>query len=110
MELIIQLVVEAHEALPPLGVSFNGNWPSYQATPTEMLLFPVLSCARHIPEHQALNYRFPAESINEGWNEITVYNGSPQRADQQQRRDNSVVLVSIELAVVPLDTPGARSS
>ena len=102
MEMIIQLVVEAHDALPPLGVSFNGSWPSYQATPTDSLLFPVLDCVRHIPTHRALNYRFPAEIINEGWNEIIVYNGNAERADEQQRRDHSVMLLSIEVAVVPV--------
>ncbi len=102
MELIIQLVIEEHDALPPLGVSFNGSWPSYQATPTEWLLFPVLGCVRHTPEHRALNYRFSADVIKEGWNEIIIYNGSAERADRQQRRDHSVVLVSIEVAVVPV--------
>ena len=102
MELSIQLVVEEHAALPPLGVSVNGSWPSYQAAPTEWLLFPVLKCVRHIPEHRALNYRFPAELIHEGWNEIVIYNGSPQRADGQQRREHAIVLASIEVAVVPV--------
>ena len=75
---------------------------SYQATPTDSLLFPVLDCVRHIPTHRALNYRFPAEIINEGWNEIIVYNGNAERADEQQRRDHSVMLLSIEVAVVPV--------
>ena len=100
LELIIQLVVEEQDHLPPLGVSFNGCWPSFQSKATSDLLFPVITCSHHVSTHRAFNYRFTVEAIKEGWNEITVYNGCPHRADREQRRENSVVIVSIELAVV----------
>ncbi len=101
MSLTIQLVLEEHGTLPPLGVSFNGSWPNYQAEETDRLLFPVMECARHIPTHRALNYRFSADAINEGWNDIVVYHGGSERADWEQRRDNTVLLAGIEVAVVP---------
>ena len=100
LELIIQLVVDDQESVPPLGVSFNGSWPTYQCKPTHEVLFPVIACTHHIPEHRAFNYRFSVATIKEGRNDIVVYNGSSCRADREERLQNSVCIVSVELAVM----------
>jgi len=101
-DLIIQLVFEQPSppgTKPELGISFNDSWPSYRAEPTDRLLFPVGTLTHHVPEHTALNYRFPVSLIREGWNELVVANGSRQRGTLQERREQAVTLVSIELAV-----------
>lgn len=102
--LTIQLVVEKKETLPELGVSFNGLWPNFEVRPTDELLFPTGIFTHHVSGHQALNYRFNASAIKEGWNEIVVYHspsddGIHYRATSKERLDNSVCIVSVELSV-----------
>jgi hypothetical protein len=99
LELIVQVVLERHDDLPPLGVSFNGSWPNFAGQVTSELLFPNRPFTHHLPENQAVNFRFSAEQIREGWNELTVYNGSHVRRGEKEHGDNTVVIVSIELAV-----------
>lgn len=99
LELTIQIVVEKREVLAPLGVSFNGSWPSFDAQPTDELLIPASIYTHHIAAHQALNYQFPVSAIREGWNEVVVYNENHQRASLQERLDGAVNVVSVELAV-----------
>ena len=48
-----------------------------------------------------VNFRYGVRGIREGWNTITVYNGSDRRADAGERRAQSVELFSIEVAVKP---------
>lgn len=99
LELIIQIVVDRREGLPPLGVSFNDSWPSIEAEETDRLLFPQLDHACHVPDYVAFNYTFDVGNILEGWNEISVYNGSHAVATAEDRASNCVTIRSIELAV-----------
>jgi hypothetical protein len=99
LELVIQLVTERTEKVPDLGVGFNGDWPSFAAKETDRLLFPAGRYTQHAPEHRALNYQFEAPSIREGWNEVLVFNGSHERKTPEERRANTVNIVSVELAV-----------
>ncbi len=99
LKLTIQVVVEKGDKAPDLGVTFNHSWPNYKAQPTQKLLFPVGPLTEHLPECQAFNYSFNAGDIREGWNEIGIVNGSRQRDNAQQRKENSVNIASIELAV-----------
>jgi hypothetical protein len=99
LALTIQVVVEKGDALPDLGVCFNGSWPNFEPTPTDELLLPTGIFTHHIPEHQAFNYAFDAGLIQEGWNEVVVINGSHASATPEERRSNSVRIVSVELAL-----------
>jgi hypothetical protein len=99
LELVVQLVTERMEKVPDLGVSFNGLWPNFAAEETDCLLFPAGRYTHHAPEHRAFNYHFNVRSIREGWNEVLVFNGNHQRKTPEERRANTVKIVSVELAV-----------
>lgn len=99
LELTVQLVVERTETLPDLGVSFNGSWPTFESVETDRLLFPTGVFTHHIAEHRGLNFRVPVSAIKEGWNEVLVLNGSHKRATLAERRENSAIILSVELAV-----------
>ena len=99
LKLIIQVVVDRRDDLPALGVSFNDSWPTFETQATDELLFPQLAHAFHLPEYTAFNYIFDVVEINEGWNEISVYNGSHERGTAEERCRNSVTIRSIELAI-----------
>lgn len=99
LTLTMQAVIEKQEAPPVLGLSFNGAWPNFEATPTQELLFPAGGLTRHIPEHQALNYRFRVPDIRAGWNEIVLINGASAATSGQDRTANAVRVVGLELAV-----------
>ena len=99
LQLVIQIVVDRRENLPGLGVSFNDSWPTIEAQATDELLFPQLDHRFHVPEYTAFNYVFEVEKIAEGWNEISVYNGSHQSETAEDRCRNSVVIRSVELAI-----------
>ena len=101
LELIVQ-VVAADSAQPPdLGVSFNGSWPQFAGAQTDKLLFPAGVCTHHVKGHTAWNFRFPAAEVKDGWNEVLVTNGSHRKATPEERREYSVKIVSLELAIVP---------
>ena len=99
LQLVIQIVVDRRENLPGLGVSFNDSWPTIEAQATDELLFPQLDHRSHVPEYTAFNYVFEVEKIAEGWNEVSVYNGSHQSETAEDRWRNSVVIRSVELAI-----------
>ncbi|MBT4608546.1 MAG: hypothetical protein HOM68_11510 [Gemmatimonadetes bacterium] len=99
LELVIQIVLDRRDDLPELAVSFNDSWPTRDAQATDELLFPQLDHAFHVPEYTAFNYRFDVSEIREGWNEISVYNGSHEVATAQSRAKHSVTIRSIELAI-----------
>lgn len=99
MDLLIQLVVEKQSRAPVLCVSFNDGWPNHDGRPTDELLAASGTFTHHLPEHQAFTYRFPASQIREGWNEIVVFNSSMAGSTAAGRRENSVHVVSVELAV-----------
>jgi len=100
LKLVVQVVVDRHENPPPMGVSFNDTWPTFTGEATDELLFPQRSYTHHVPEHTAINYTFGVGDIKDGWNEVSVYNGSHERSSARDRRDNAVTIRSIELAVV----------
>lgn len=99
LELLIQVVTDRSDAVPDLGVSFNGCWPSFDAKETDLLLFPTGIYTHHAPEHRAFTYRFKSALIYEGWNEVLVFNGSHKRKTAEERRENSVNILSVELAL-----------
>lgn len=99
LKLVIQVVVDRRDDLPPLGVSFNDSWPTTDAQATDELLFPQLDHGFHVPEYTAFNYMFEVDGIVEGWNEISIYNGSHDVSTAASRARNSITIRSIELAV-----------
>ena len=56
---------------------------------TDRLLFPTGIYTHHLPEHTALNYRFKAADIRDGWNEVLVINGSRKRAAAEEQARHS---------------------
>jgi hypothetical protein len=99
LELIVQIVVDRQDLLPPIGVSFNDSWPTYEAQATDEILFAQQEYTHHTPEHTALNYTFCVDDIRDGWNEVSVYNGSHQRHTTEDRLNMSITIRSVELAV-----------
>ena len=99
LELIVQIVVDRQDALPPIGVSFNDSWPTREAQATEEILFAQREYTHHTPEHTALNYTFCVGDIRDGWNEVSVYNGSHERHTAPDRLEMSIIVRSVELAV-----------
>ena len=99
LQLVVQIIVNKKENLPDIGVSFNNCWPSFDAHSTEMLLFSSGKYTHILEEYSAFNFNFSFSKIREGWNEITVYNGSHETNTIEDRQNNSIRLVGIELAV-----------
>jgi len=54
---------------------------------------------QHIPEHLAFSYTFEASEIREGWNDIMIVNGSQKTGSRQERMDDTLNIVGVELAV-----------
>lgn len=98
MELVIQVIIEKQEKIPPLGIHWNGAWPRFDGTPDDRLLFPVASMTHHTPDHTALNFTFPVSAIREGWNEIVVMNGAAKDWSIKGQQD-AVTIHSVELGV-----------
>jgi hypothetical protein len=98
MELVIQVVVKKSDALPPVGIAWNGLWPRFDGTPDDRLLFPLATMTHHIPNHTAFNFVFPLETIREGWNEVIVLNGVGKDFGRDQLKENLNV-VALEAAV-----------
>ncbi|MEA3420968.1 MAG: hypothetical protein U9Q97_04730, partial [Acidobacteriota bacterium] len=99
LELIVQVVVEKKEHLPAVGVSFNESSACFDANATNELLFPNGPSRHHLSKYQAYNYRFNASQIVEGWNEFVIFNRCDKVSSQSESCDNSIKIVSIELAV-----------
>ena len=76
--LSIQLVTDRTRLASDCGVSFNGAWPAFERRETDDLLFPAGPYSKHVEEHLAWNYVFDIGAIKEGWNEIVIYNESPE--------------------------------
>jgi hypothetical protein len=103
LELVIQIVVDKTEKMPDLGVSFNGTWPNYAAEETDRLLFPTGIYTHIGKEFRAFNFRGKVSDIQNGWNEVLLFNGSHAKKTPEERRENSVKVVSVELAVRTAD-------
>lgn len=101
MELVVQIIAETPKQPPELGVSFNGSWPNYRGEVTSDLLFPCGPYSRQAKDHSAWNFRFTVGDIKEGWNEVLVFHGTPrgQTASADERRDHSLKIVGVELAL-----------
>ena len=91
LELTVQVVLRAADHPVALPVSCNGCWPRVDSTPSDQLLFPCGPLTHHVPEHRALDFRFPAALVRDGWNDIMVENGG----------DQPITIACIELAIRP---------
>jgi len=76
LTLVIQMVTDRSHLAVDCGISFNGAWPVFERRETEDLLFPAGPYCKHVDEHRAWDYLFEVATINEGWNEIVIYNES----------------------------------
>ncbi|MGC8804461.1 MAG: hypothetical protein ACP5QD_00775 [Candidatus Ratteibacteria bacterium] len=100
MKLTIQVVIEKQEKIPPTGVSFNGSWPNFKGQQTDRLLCAVGGYTHHVPEHTAFNFEFDAKNIRQGYNSIVVMNGSHSWYQNEERKKETIRVVSVELLVV----------
>ena len=102
MELTIQLILEkpaTDTKLPDVGVSFNESWPNWNAHPTDELLANIGNLTHHVSRNTALNFRFPATAIREGWNDLIVACGGNDPGEPAKRREQAVKVVGIDLLV-----------
>ena len=97
MKLIIQVVIERQEKIPPIGISFNGCWPVFKSKQTDNLLVQVGGYTHHVPEHTAFNFEFDPGLIKNGFNSIVVMNGSYDWYKDEPRKQQTIRVVSIEL-------------
>lgn len=110
LALVIQVIIETPvDTTARIGVSFNGSWPEFESSSTDRFLFPV-GIYTHIPEgYIALNYVVSTQDIQEGWNEVTLYNHAmlhelvttgvrPGKADRVR---DALRIMSVELGVMP---------
>jgi len=93
-ELVVQVVVSRMAERPLLGVSFNGSWPMFAAAETDRLPFPVGDYVLHAEGNIAYEFRFEAAAIQEGWNDIVLFNGNRGSGVEQW-----IEIVSMEAAV-----------
>ncbi|MFO0916916.1 MAG: hypothetical protein U0872_01195 [Planctomycetaceae bacterium] len=105
LELVVQVIVDRTDVVPELGVSFNGGYPVYDCRETDQLIYPAGNFTHHLPEHRAVEFRLPAADIREGWNIVQIYNGSHQYATPQERRDNTMRVVGLDLGIVKSPVP-----
>lgn len=90
LRLLVQVVVKKTDPVGELPVSFNGSWPHTARTPTDQLLFPCGSLTHHAETHTAFNYEFPITLLQDGWNEIELYNGA----------SGTITIIAVELAIL----------
>ena len=74
LELTVQIVTNATDAVTILAVSFNGTWPQIKHDCVDELLFPGGPMTHFTSKHVGYNYHFPIALIRDGWNEIVVEN------------------------------------
>ncbi len=89
LQLLVQVIASTPADGRSPGVTFNDHGPFLPGQLTADLLFPSGPYRRHVPEHRAWNFRFPAALLHDGWNSVTVHNDGPHPLD----------VVCIELAV-----------
>ena len=102
MSVDVQVIVDKIEPLPDIGIALNGGWPVFRHETSSSLLAECRGYDILGDEHIAISFRFPANRLREGWNEITVFNnnahinqdGATSAADRLAR---SVRLRSIEV-------------
>lgn len=100
LSLTAQIVVDRTETLPQLGVSLNGAWPNFDATPTGQLLTRTGEMVKHIGDHIGLNFTLPLDLVRDGMNELVVFDGSGNAAAYRPRDEiNLTRIVSVELSV-----------
>jgi len=97
--LVVQVIAERAHAGGDCGVSLNGRWPVFARVATEDLLFPAGPYARHVEEHLAWNYTLDCAVIQDGWNEVVLYNDS---ADE-------LSIVGVELGIMRPKAPTPAS-
>jgi len=98
-DVFVHVVFEKRNDVPDLSVSFNDGWPNHEGRLTDELISPAGSYTHHLPEHQALVFRFDPAVIREGWNEIVLLNNSMLAGTSAEKQANSVTIVSLEIAV-----------
>jgi len=97
--LVVQVIADRAQAGGDCGVSLNGCWPVFARTVTEDLLFPAGPYARHVEEHVAWNYTLDCGVIQDGWNEVVLYNESAEE----------LLIVGVELGIMRQKNPAPAS-
>jgi hypothetical protein len=96
IKLHVQLVFQAGswtaQDTHQLGLSFNGSWTRFHLQRHDQLLLPAGIHTHHLPEHLALQTILPVADIEQGWNELVIFNA---------HKAHTAELLSVELAVLP---------
>ena len=97
--LTAQIVIHGADAVPELGVSLNGSWPTFEAKQTQELLMPTGPYTHHVPGHLGLDYRLRIDGVHEGWNEVVVYHGDDAPSPEEHAERPGIRICSVELSV-----------
>lgn len=97
--LVVQVIADSAHPGGDCGVSLNGRWPVFARVATEDLLFPAGPYARHVDEHIAWNYTLDCAVIQDGWNEVVLYNDSA----------DDLSIVGVELGIMRPKAPAPAS-
>lgn len=101
MELTIQIVIQQSEVDPYIGLMLNGSFPTFESRETQCLLVPNRKYTHHVPEHTAYDFDIDASLLRDGWNEVTVYNGTPGWKTLEEKMRCSIRIEGIECYIRP---------
>ncbi|MFR3482521.1 MAG: hypothetical protein ACLTXL_02855 [Clostridia bacterium] len=66
---------------------------------TNKLLFPAGDYDELLEGHMGFTFTLPAGLIQEGWNEITVFNLASESAEREENEKNTFRLMNLDLAI-----------
>ena len=96
----IQAAVERKAGVTPqLAVTINHHWPQAECVCTNKLLFPAGDYDELLEGHMGFTFTLPAGLIQEGWNEITVFNLASESAEREENEKNTFRLMNLDLAI-----------
>lgn len=96
----IQVVVEKKIKDLVIGVSFNEGWPNFECEKTNKLICPSGKYVNTSDNHIAYTYEFPVCVIQEGYNEIAVFNWFELPEDDKKREEDTIRVMSVEVSVL----------
>ncbi len=99
LALTVQLVIDKTDALPELGVSLNGSWPTFAFTETDELLEPAGPLSHHLAERIGLNFAINVTHLEDGINELRVYHGRGVTHAHETAAKPVVRILSVEAIV-----------
>lgn len=100
LKLLVELIVERKRTESRPAVSINGHFPSAEYIKTDRILFASGDYGTLLPEHEGFVFSFSTAAIEEGWNEITVFNLVKEKADGAENGAETFRLMSLEIGIM----------